>query len=454
MPYNPSTNIYQLPAIYLAVPGTVIIAAQHNTPLEDLATANNYARPVIAGGTGANNITSAATNLEVVSYGAIQVLSDAEKAQARTNIGAGGGAPYAEKSGAYTVVAADDGAAIQFTTSATASFDPVADLGDGFRVSIWAPFGVTVTLEPDGSETINGDDTLVLQPGEKADIFSDGTNLVAKVTNDSLVGPQLQGYTYGLALTTNGTDAANDIDIAAGAAGSDASPFYLLQLASALTKQTDAAWAVGTNQGSLDTGSVSNAIYYIWLIQRSDTLVTDVLTSLSSTAPTMPANYDRKHLLGFFVRSASSNGPPSPMSLTPSQVRLNTANGHGSTGTRIRRFLNVVANEGSDITYADSASLGASFTINNSGIYSIMYVDSYSGTAARGISRNASSLTTNINSLSIGEVLSMGQTQTQYGFPVTWVGFLQGGDVIRAHDDGGSTGSTTNQQQFYIARVK
>lgn len=59
--------MYSLPAIYLAVPGTVIISAQHNTPLEDLATANNYARPVIAGGTGSNNATGAATNLNVLS---------------------------------------------------------------------------------------------------------------------------------------------------------------------------------------------------------------------------------------------------------------------------------------------------------------------------------------------------------------------------------------------------
>lgn len=87
MPYNPSTGVYSLPAIYLAIPGTVIIAAQHNTPLEDLATANNYARPIIAGGTGASNSTLAATNLEVVSINP-QSWSDAQKTVARENIDA------------------------------------------------------------------------------------------------------------------------------------------------------------------------------------------------------------------------------------------------------------------------------------------------------------------------------------------------------------------------------
>lgn len=65
MPYNPSTGVYTLPAVYLAVPGTVIVATQHNTPLTDLQTANNYERPIIAGGTGANTAGGARTNLGV-----------------------------------------------------------------------------------------------------------------------------------------------------------------------------------------------------------------------------------------------------------------------------------------------------------------------------------------------------------------------------------------------------
>lgn len=59
MPYNPGTGIYTLPAIYLAIPGTTILATQHNTPLEDLEVANNYARPIIAGGTGSVSAVTA-----------------------------------------------------------------------------------------------------------------------------------------------------------------------------------------------------------------------------------------------------------------------------------------------------------------------------------------------------------------------------------------------------------
>jgi hypothetical protein len=56
--------------------------------------------------------------------------------------------------------------------------------------------------------------------------------------------------------------------------------------------------------------------------------------------------------------------PKQPLvTLAQSMVRLNTANGYGSTNTAIRRFTNVVTNQGTDITYADSATLGTTFTI-------------------------------------------------------------------------------------------
>jgi hypothetical protein len=110
----------------------------------------------------------------------------------------------------------------------------------------------------------------------------------------------IQGLTY-----ANGSDATNDVDIAAGNC-SDATGAYLMSLEAALTKRSDAAWTVGTNQGGLDTGAVGNSEYYIWLIARSDTGVVDALFSLSATAPTMPTNYDYKRLIGWVKRSGGT----------------------------------------------------------------------------------------------------------------------------------------------------
>lgn len=136
----------------------------------------------------------------------------------------------------------------------------------------------------------------------------------------------------------------------------------------------------------------------------------------------------------------------------PSMVRLNTANGYGSTNTMIRRFTNTVANQGTDITYADSATLGASFTINAAGVYAISYCDSFTGANSLGISLNSVQLTTQINAVAVGSRLSF---QTASGAnasaSTSWVGYLAAGDVLRAHTDGVASG--LNLAQFTIARV-
>lgn len=58
----------------------------------------------------------------------------------------------------------------------------------------------------------------------------------------------------------------------------------------------------------LDTGAeAASTWYFIWVIHRSDTSVTDCLLSASATAPTMPANYDFKARAGAVYNDASSN---------------------------------------------------------------------------------------------------------------------------------------------------
>lgn len=114
------------------------------------------------------------------------------------------------------------------------------------------------------------------------------------------------GLLFGLTLSNNGSDATNDIDIAAGMAAQEASPWNLMQLAAGITKQLDAAWAVGTNAGGRDTGSIANGTWHVWLIRRSDTGVVDVLFSTSASAPTMPTNYDQKRRIGSILRESGA----------------------------------------------------------------------------------------------------------------------------------------------------
>lgn len=115
----------------------------------------------------------------------------------------------------------------------------------------------------------------------------------------------MAGHIFGLTLSNNGTDATNDIDIAAGEA-TDSTVARLMRLSSGITKRLDAAWAVGTDQGGLDTGTIANGTYHIWLIMRSDTGVVDVLFSTSASSPTMPSNYDFKRRIGSIIRSGGA----------------------------------------------------------------------------------------------------------------------------------------------------
>lgn len=124
-----------------------------------------------------------------------------------------------------------------------------------------------------------------------------------------LLDTELQGQRYisGLILINNAIDFNNDIDVQIGEA-SDQTSLYRMRLTSIVTKRLDASWVVGSGNGGLDTGAKAiNSAYHVWLIQRLDTRVTDVLYSLSPSAPTMPANYTIKRRIGVVMTDAGGN---------------------------------------------------------------------------------------------------------------------------------------------------
>ena len=138
-----------------------------------------------------------------------------------------------------------------------------------------------------------------------------------------------------------------------------------------------------------------------------------------------------------------------------SVVRVNTANGVGSTNTAIRRFTTTVASAGSDITYADSATLGASFTINTDGVYAINYTDQ-SGTSQYGfgISLNSAQLTTSIVTITAAGRLAIAYTANNAAPTIASVVIpLSAGDVIRPHNDLVATNGTAALSQFIITRI-
>ena len=132
-------------------------------------------------------------------------------------------------------------------------------------------------------------------------LFSDGTDPGwAEI-------PLPRGQIDGFVLANNGSDAANDIDVGAGACRDDGNAANIV-LAATLTKRLDAAWAAGANQGGLDTGSEANSTWYhVFAIRNPATLAVDALFSTSVSAPVMPSGYTQKRRLGAVRNDGSGN---------------------------------------------------------------------------------------------------------------------------------------------------
>ena len=202
-------------------------------------------------------------------------------------------------SGSFSFV---DGQMINFVAGVTNTGPMTIAIGGGFPIPV-VKNGSTGPVALVANDIVSGN-TYFIQYSALLSSFQ----LLLSVAPAQPTGLFLAGYLFGLTLSNDAADAVNDLDIATGAAASDGATPVLMSLSSILVKRLDANWVVGTNQGGLDTGSVTDATYHVFLIQRSDTGVVDVLFSLSPTAPTMPTSYDRKRRIGSILRLGSILG--------------------------------------------------------------------------------------------------------------------------------------------------
>ncbi len=162
--------------------------------------------------------------------------------------------------------------------------------------------GAMPIVHPDGQELQAGD----IPANGIVEVVYDGTDFVF-VSRPARAG-MTRGDIAGLELSNSATDAAHDIDIAAGRArdGDDTAD---LVLAAPITKQIDLPWAAGSDAGGLDSGAVAaDRWYHVWLIRRSDSGAVDALFSLSAAAPAMPAvEWDLKRRIGAVLTDGSAN---------------------------------------------------------------------------------------------------------------------------------------------------
>jgi hypothetical protein len=210
-----------------------------------------------------------------------------------------------------------------------------------------------------------------------------------------------------------------------------------------------ASWGNGGSITSYQSGSAT-----------FDVKVGDIIRVASTVTPTA------SQLNNFHISFQEQDIAVSVTNVLPqfsdsdSSVRVTGSNGYGSSGTAVRRFSNVEANIGSDIEYVDSATNGASFTIKSAGIYHVSFTNYFNQSvvsANSGISKNASSLSTSITSLSSTETLAISSdlVNTASTGPrlinAMWSGYLSVGDIIRPHADG-TTGTSVNAS-FTMSKV-
>lgn len=121
----------------------------------------------------------------------------------------------------------------------------------------------------------------------------------------NLIAPR--GYIFGLNMANDPGDTANDIEVQPGEAMAE-SHDEVMTLPAIITKRLDAAWAVGDNQGGLNTGGeAANTWYEVHLIKRVDTGVVDVMFTTTGNRATLPANYTKQRRIGWIRNDGSSN---------------------------------------------------------------------------------------------------------------------------------------------------
>jgi hypothetical protein len=135
-------------------------------------------------------------------------------------------------------------------------------------------------------------------------------------------------------------------------------------------------------------------------------------------------------------------------------ISVHTANGFGSSSTKVRRFTTTLTSAGSDISYSDSSTLGGVFTINTDGIYAISARDRYSFAGGEvGITLNSTGLTTDPGSIAVSQLVAYSGGGSDGPIQVTRIIALSSGDVIRMQCPSFMDGTTANQTGLVIQKI-
>lgn len=114
-----------------------------------------------------------------------------------------------------------------------------------------------------GTTPAEARDNLGLEIGVDVQAYDADLQLIAS-TGLSM----FKGYLYDCTLANNGSDATNDIDIAAGVTFDDITLKFIT--VAAMTKRLDANWSAGTGNGMRYSGAaITNTTYHLWAVSTA-----------------------------------------------------------------------------------------------------------------------------------------------------------------------------------------
>jgi len=201
-----------------------------------------------------------AINLKHTTAGADIVLSSdgTDLLLDGTPIGGGGSSTLVidNKTAAYTVVAGDLGKIINCTSGTfTISLTSAATLGSGFNVTIWNTSTTStdaITIDPDGTETLDGRTTIQIYPGNFVELVCTGS---AWQTNVKLVTKAIAANT---ATSTTPPLASGSLSIAIGQL-STASGTRSLAIGYGTVASSIGSTAIGYNSNQQGAQAVTGA---------------------------------------------------------------------------------------------------------------------------------------------------------------------------------------------------
>jgi len=145
-----------------------------------------------------------------------------------------------------------------------------------------------------------------LQQDQYYKVIYDGADFVLIGKNPATATTTGQSLLPNPITISNGTDTDHDIDFTAGNFNFDDGSGQAV--ATALTKQIDAAWVEGDNAGGLFTGSVAaDTFYYCFVIENLSTGVVDAGFDPSFSSPTLPSGYTKKDYRGAILTDGAGN---------------------------------------------------------------------------------------------------------------------------------------------------